>query len=408
MSEWETLTLRDAISIKHGYAFPGAGFGEDASAPQVLTPGNFAVTGGFQRGKPKSFTGEFPAEFTLASREIVVTMTDLSKAGDTLGFAAKLPAGREFLHNQRIGLVQLTDPARLNLDFFHYLTRTDQYRRHVLSTATGSTVKHTSPGRIVEYKVQVPRLPEQQAIAAVLGTLDDKIVANTKLIDGLLAVVNTEFVRRFGDRSLEVMLGALAEVVDCLHSKKPERTADGSTLMQLNNIRDDGLVDRTSAYCISAGDYAAWSRRFETRAWDFVITNVGRIGAVARIPDGYVAALGRNMTGIRPKIAAESGSFIAAALLSNAVRREIDQRTDAGSVMGALNVRSVPLLRLQDSSPSERKAFHEFASPFFENADALLSENASLAATRDALVPLLMSGRLRVSDAEKLAFVVGA
>ena len=171
-------------------------------------------------------------------------------------------------------------------------------------------------------------------------------------------------------------------------------------LMQLNNIRDDGLVDRTSAYCISPEDYVEWSRRFETRAWDFVITNVGRIGAVARIPRGYAVALGRNMTGIRPKSPAESGSFIAAALLSSAVRREIDQRTDAGSVMNALNVRSVPLLRLQDSSLSERVAFHEFASPFFENADTALSESASLAAARDALLPSLLSGKLRVRDPE--------
>ncbi|WP_236966513.1 restriction endonuclease subunit S [Marisediminicola antarctica] len=250
-------------------------------------------------------------------------------------------------------------------------------------------------------RIDLPTLKRQRAIAEVLGALDDKIAANAKLIDLLLAVVNTEFVRRFGDRSLEVTVGTLAEVVDCLHSKKPERMPDGATLMQLNNIRDDGLVDRTSTYCVSAEDYVEWSRRFETRAWDLVITNVGRVGAVARIPDGYVAALGRNMTGIRPKDAAESGSFISAALLSRAVRREIDRRTDPGSVMSTLNVRSVPLLRLQGSSPSERNAFHEFASPFFESADAALSENASLAATRDALLPQLVSGKVRVRDAER-------
>jgi type I restriction enzyme S subunit len=257
-------------------------------------------------------------------------------------------------------------------------------------------------------RISIPSRFEQQAIAEVLGALDDKIAADIKLISGLIATVNAEFVGRFGDRNLEVALGELADITDCLHSKKPERAPDGATLMQLDNIRDDGIVDRSSAYRISATDYVRWGKRFETRPWDFVITNVGRIGAVARIPNNYVAALGRNMTGIRPRVVEESGSFIAAALQSRAVRREIDQRTDAGSVMSALNVRSIPLLRLQESSPSERAAFHAFASPFFESADAIICANVSLAATREALLPQLISGKLRVRDAEALAAAAGA
>ncbi|MDN3495199.1 restriction endonuclease subunit S [Planococcus sp. APC 4015] len=396
------------ITVKHGYAFPGAGFGVDETSPQVLTPANFGLGGGFQSSKPKSFAGDFPPEFLLSGGELVVTMTDLSKAGDTLGFAARLPRGQHFLHNQRIGLIRVTAPDQLDIDFFHYLTRTDGYRSHILGTASGSTVKHTSPGRIGDFTTDVPPLLEQQAIAEVLGALDDNIAANNVLVERLLAVVHAEFSRRFHDRSLNVPLGALAEVVDCLHSKKPERIAKGATLMQLNNIRDDGLVDRVAKYSISAADYAEWSKRFETRAWDFVITNVGRIGAVARIPKGFTAALGRNMTGIRPNELSASGSFIAAALHSRAVRREVDERTDAGSVMNALNVRSVPLLRLQDSTHAERSAFHQFAAPLYESADVALVSNTSLAATRDALLPQLMSGKLRVRDAEAVASSVGA
>jgi len=257
-------------------------------------------------------------------------------------------------------------------------------------------------------RIAIPSLSEQQAIAEVLGALDDKIAADVELVSALLAMVMAEFARRFGDRNLEVGLGQLADITDCLHSKKPERAADGATLMQLDNIRDDGLVDRSSVYRISVADYERWGKRFETRPWDVVITNVGRIGAVARIPNNYVAALGRNMTGIRPKAVEESGSFIAAALQSSAVRREIDQRTDAGSVMSALNVRSIPLLRLQKSSASERASFHEFATPFFESADAVICANGALAATRDALLPGLMSGRIPVRDAEALASASGA
>ncbi|WP_404444472.1 restriction endonuclease subunit S [Microbacterium marinum] len=258
------------------------------------------------------------------------------------------------------------------------------------------------------WRLDLPPLAEQQAIAEVLGALDDKIAANTALAERLLAYINALFLRRFGERSLDTELGILAEVVDCLHSKKPQRTDEGRPLMQLNNIRDDGLVDRVPEYRVSNFDYAQWSKKFETRPWDLVITNVGRIGAVARVPSGYEVAIGRNMTGIRPRDFTESGSFLAAALHSAAVRGEIERRTDSGSVMNALNVRSIPLLRLQGSTADERRAFHQVAASFFEYADLALTENRSLAATRDALLPQLMSGKMRVRDAHDPAATAGA
>src|SRR5450755_3244180 len=101
------VRLGDAITIKHGYAFPGASFGEDAADPILLTPGNFAIGGGFKNTRLKSFSGAFPPEYELEPGDLVVTMTDLSKAGDTLGLPARVPDGGVYLHNQRIGLVEV-------------------------------------------------------------------------------------------------------------------------------------------------------------------------------------------------------------------------------------------------------------------------------------------------------------
>ena len=56
-----------------------------------------------------------------------------------------------------------------------------EYRDEVLASATGTTVKHTSPDRIKRFHFPVPPLPEQRAIAHVLGTLDDKIELNQRM-----------------------------------------------------------------------------------------------------------------------------------------------------------------------------------------------------------------------------------
>ena len=58
------------------------------------------------------------------------------------------------------------------------VSRADDYRHHILATASGSTVHHTSPSRIYEFRTTLPPLDEQRAIAGVLGALDDKIEQN--------------------------------------------------------------------------------------------------------------------------------------------------------------------------------------------------------------------------------------
>jgi len=46
--EWDEFKLEDIIKIKHGYAFKGEYFSEEATNDILLTPGNFLIGGGFK------------------------------------------------------------------------------------------------------------------------------------------------------------------------------------------------------------------------------------------------------------------------------------------------------------------------------------------------------------------------
>lgn len=107
----------------------------------------------------------------------MITMTDLSKASDTLGYAAKVPTtpGVTYWHNQRVGLLEVIDDSRASKDWLHYLMRTREYRSWVIGSATGTTVKHSSPSRIESFPFKLPPLEIQCEIAATLGALDDRI-----------------------------------------------------------------------------------------------------------------------------------------------------------------------------------------------------------------------------------------
>ncbi len=200
--EWVQTSLADLIDIRHGFAFKGAFIHEEECGDVLLTPGNFAIGGGFKDDKFKYYDGSPPEEFILSNGDLLVTMTDLSKQTDTLGypaFVSTYPEGRRYLHNQRLGKVVIKDKLSLNVRYLYYVMCSAEYRHEVLASATGTTVRHTSPERIKRFRFLLPPLPEQRAIAHVLGTLDDKIELNRRMNETLEAMARALFKSWFVD-----------------------------------------------------------------------------------------------------------------------------------------------------------------------------------------------------------------
>ena len=186
MKEWVEVAIGDLIDIDHGYAFKGQSIHDDPQDQSdiLLTPGNFAIGGGFKGDKFKYYDGDAPEGFVLHSNDLLVTMTDLSKESDTLGYPALVPSrtdNRRYLHNQRLGKIKLKETNDVDFRYLYYVMCSRDYRNEILASCTGTTVKHTSPERIKQYRFLLPPKEEQEAIAHVLGTLDDKIELNRRM-----------------------------------------------------------------------------------------------------------------------------------------------------------------------------------------------------------------------------------
>lgn len=177
MTRWKEYKLGEFIKVKHGFAFKGDYIVPDETDKILVTPGNFNIGGGFKSDKFKYYNSEdFPQDYILKSGDIVVTMTDLSKDSDTLGYSAIIPfsKNKKYLHNQRIGLVQfISDKVCPN--FVYWLLRTKEYQSYIVGSASGTSIMHTSPSRIENYSCLFPPLNEQRRIASILSSLDDKI-----------------------------------------------------------------------------------------------------------------------------------------------------------------------------------------------------------------------------------------
>ena len=171
--------LSDFIKIKHGYAFKGDYISTEDNGIVLVTPGNFCIGGGFKESKCKYFFAEYPEDYVLQPDSLIVTMTDLSKEADTLGFGALVPQSSErvYLHNQRIGLVEpLND--ELPISFLYWYMRSYEYHMKIVGSASGSTVKHTSPGRILEQLIPIPKKEDLLKYGAVLDEIDDIVSRN--------------------------------------------------------------------------------------------------------------------------------------------------------------------------------------------------------------------------------------
>lgn len=170
------MRLGDIIEIKHGYAFSGDHIIEEDNNVVLVTPGNFRIGGGFQEKKCKFFNGDLPLDYILNEGDFIVTMTDLSKTIDTLGYSALVPKSenRIYLHNQRIGLVHFKNDI-CDRGYIYWLMRTRDYQRTIANTSTGSTVHHTSPSKIYDYEFETSDKATQHRIATTLSCYDSLI-----------------------------------------------------------------------------------------------------------------------------------------------------------------------------------------------------------------------------------------
>ncbi len=302
---------------------------------------------------------------------------------------------------------QLMFTKKLNQTYFYYALKSldfkiSAYQRHYKL--------------IKEKSILYPENKETQTrIASVLSSYDDLIEKNEKrikILGEMAQLLYMEWFVKFKFPGYEkvkmvdsgtdygmipvgwkvVEMRSVAKIIDCLHTKKPKQIETGRNLfLQLENILDNGMINFSSTYYISDEDYKKWTSNIELREGDCVVTNVGRIAASAQIPNGVIAAAGRNMTVIRPeKIPA---SFLIQYLHSRHMEKEVSRKTDAGAIMGSLNVKNIYLLKVLIPDNSLLENYSNLVSIWRNEANTLHKDNFILSQTRDLLIPQLVTGK---------------
>src|SRR6266511_2838554 len=399
-ADWVRVTLAELIEVRHGFAFSGEFFTDDPTAFVVVTPGNFGIRSGFQATKLKYYKtdGPIPEEFVLNPCELIVTMTDLSREADTLVFAARIPDSGDltYLHNQRIGKVVARNGSRVDLSYIHWLLRSPHYRHHVVATATGTTVKHTSPIRICEYSCALPPLDEQRRIATGLGALDDKIAHNKAVASRVREVADVGFRERFL-ASPARSRRALGDVVSLQKTSvaPAERPAELFEHFSIPAFDDGGVPSREPG----AGILSTKTRLPERDVILFSKLNPATPRVWWPRPSGTGDAVcSSEFLVLVPD--AVPATFLYASLRNDSALYEEIISHATGTTGSRQRVKPTDVLgcSMIGATQDEFESYDAFARPLHDLDAVLLRESQHLGAIRDALLPKLVSGAIRVPE----------
>lgn len=403
--EWKEVRLGDVCEIKHGFAYKGKYFSDTPTCDILVTPGNFTLSGGFKLDKPKFYNGPVEKDYILSKGDLIVTMTDLSKNIDTLGYSALVPEvkGFTFHHNQRIGLVE---NIANNVDkyFLYWIMRTPAYQSFIATHSSGTTVHHTSPKGIGNYVFKLPPLDDQRRIASILSSLDRKIELNNKINADLeemaQAIFKNWFVDfepfkdgKFVDSELGMIpegwkVGRLEDIAEITMGQSPAGNS-------LNENREGMMFYQGSS---DFGFRFPSIRVFTTEPKRLAVANSVLFSVRAPVGDINVAkeecCIGRGVASIKSKYGHDSYLFYT----MKSLHKLFDSFDGEGTVFGSINKKTLSAIQILLPSEGIVEQFNDVTSSFDNRIRCLSEESSRLSLLRDTLLPRLMSGEIEVPD----------
>lgn len=317
--------------------------------------------------------------------------------------------------------------------YVHYVLRSPMFAAFIQSHGGGSVQPNINATVLGEFTFRLPPVPVQQAIANVLSALDDKIELNRRRNRTLEALARAIFQSWFVDFD-PVKAKAAGNQPPGL---KPELAA-----LFPDSFEDSPLGPIPAGWRVGTvgdlADFNAWTlgKRDPIDEIDYIeISEVmrGEVGDIKRYSRGTEPGRARRrlrhgdtaLSTVRPDRGAyflsidPPESFIASTGFAVLTAKQgcwafvhvLTTRPEFGEELGRLAdggaypaVRPEVIAARPAVVPASDvlEAFEKIAQPMFLRAEKARQEARALGALRDTLLPQLLSGELRVPDAERI------
>lgn len=376
-----------------------------------------------------SFTDE--DNFRLRNRRAKPSAGDIVITREApMGDVCMIPDGLECCLGQRQVLLR-ANPDFVSPRFLLYALQSDNVQHQIAwNEGTGSTVSNLRIPVLEALQIPLPPLTEQHTIAHILGTLDDKIELNRKQNETLEAMARALFKDWFVDfgpvrAKMEGRAPYLpAEIWELFPDQldeegKPEgwEMVPAGQLIEFNPT--EPLRKGTPAPYLDMASLptsGSWPdppviRDFGSgmrfRNGDTLLARItpclenGKTAFVQCLPDETVGWGSTEYIVMRPIAPIPAG--YAYLLARDDAFRDHAIRSMTGTT-GRQRAQGDSVAAFKVASPLNDNLWNAFAlqvEPIFESVKSNAQTNETLAKLRDTLLPKLISGELRVKDAEK-------
>jgi type I restriction enzyme, S subunit len=394
MTSWREKTLGEFVSLQRGHDLPT----DNRGAGRVPVVGSFGVTGYHDKARAKG-------------------------PGLTVGRSGA-SAGSVFFINEDFWphntCLFVTDFQGNNPRFAYYLLGTLNLPSH----AAGSAQPSLNRNHISPLSIRVPERLEQDQIVRVLSALDDKIELNRRMNETLEAMAQAIFKDWFVD--FGPVRRKLAGVTDPVAITGGLTPAPELAALFPDGFGDDGLPEGWNHEPVSEfADLSGGKQLDKSEIADVgpvpVFGGAGIMGYTNRSnARGYVVTVGR--------VGAYCGQFFAhrgEAWVNNNASLITSRKPDLaewlfwalknvdidvikkGAAQPFVSNGDIAKLSLVSPGAAILEAFVALLKPILLRREAGVRESETLAETRDYLLPKLMSGEVRVRDAERMVADAG-
>lgn len=331
---------------------------------------------------------------TVEANDVLLNIT-----GDSVARCCQVPA--EIIQarvNQHVAIIRPRKDS-LSARYLRYYLISPQMQGYMLSLAGGGATRNAlTKGMIESFEIPAPALPEQHAIEDILGALDDKIELNGRMNITLEAMARAVF-REWFVESEEVgnwVVGKLGDIAENIRrGAQPDEIEPTTPYIGLEHMPrlSIALSEWGRASEVTSGKF--WFKQGEflfgkLRPY-FHKVGIAPLDGVCSTDILVVAPKSPELYGL---------------VLSYISSAELVKHTDAastGTKMPRTNWEDIQ--RYQISIPPKPLAarFTEVVAPMVRHIQANVMQSRTLASLRDALLPKLMTGEVRVKDVEMAA-----
>ena len=360
-----------------------------------------------------------PTEFIAIEDYDFWMRRGIPRLGDVL-ITTEAPLGEVAqLCQQRVALAQRLILLRgksevLDNRFLKFLMQSAPVQHQLHARATGTTVLGIKQKELRQIGLALPPLPEQRAIAYILGTLDDKIELNRRMNETLEAMARALFKSWFLDFDpvRAKMAGRDTGLPKRLADLFPDRMVDSELgeipegwevktlgdLLELaygKALRADSRHDGDVPVYGSNGE-VGWHNKRLVQGPGIVVGRKGNPGVITWAAIDFFPI--DTTFYVVPKDSNQNLYFLFYALKGQDL-----PSIAADSAVPGLN-RNLAYMNKQ-VLPVDRivEHFNVYVDPIFDRSHCLAAESRILAFLRDALLPKLISGEIRLRDGDKQA-----